>query len=636
MSLIVQLLQIYQARQNHSYFPYAAGLLQAYAQSQASDPGRFTFLPIRFERIPVAEHYKQIQLADVFGFSVYVWNVEYSLALAREIKAHKPQAQIIFGGPQVPDRCEDFLRAHPEVDICVHGEGEAVFLQLLESLPNKDFGQIPGISYFDSQGQFQTHAKGPRQQDLEQYPSPYLSGVFDHLFQLYPDFNWAVLWETNRGCPFSCTFCDWGSATAAKVYRFELQRLKDEMEWFGRRKIEVVNCCDANFGILPRDLEITDYLLDVRARTGFPHIFFSHGTKNSPERSYQIQQKIYAAGLMDRVTFALQSVTPQTLEFIRRDNISLEAFQKMQQRFQSDGINTYSDMLVGLPGETYDSFVEGIDRVIREGQHHMIQFFNVYPLPNAELNQPEYIARHGIEKVTVPYYETFYPLQIEVPEYQEILIATKTLDRADWRRARVFAWWTEILYFYPKVLQIPLLLIHTLTGLSYRQLFEFYMAYDNPAAPMTTELRRFLDNKALAIQAGETEYCAVTTVKTPYWANVKEFVTTGLAYPAMQQAFYQEQLTVLSQLLQHYGKRLPEGVLQESISLSLGLYHALSQQRGNRFKLHFNFWEVSQALLTGQPWQLQQGLYEYIVEWDNTPHLKVKLLNLAPAQTVAC
>ncbi|HEY9840125.1 MAG TPA: cobalamin-dependent protein, partial [Candidatus Obscuribacterales bacterium] len=252
-SWIIQLVQINQRAFENKFLPYAAGLLQAYVLRHATDLSRYTFLPFLFERLPLSESLGRAQLADLLAFSTYFWNIEYSLELARLHKLAKPDSLVIFGGPQVPDRAEDFLRGHSCVDVCVHGEGEITFLRLLESLPGKDWDAIPGISWLDAQGQFHHNLPGPRQRELDDIPSPYLQGVFEPLLR-QPGSRWAALWETNRGCPFSCTFCDWGSATAAKVTRFGLERLKAEIDYFALHKIEMVYCCDANYGILPRDL----------------------------------------------------------------------------------------------------------------------------------------------------------------------------------------------------------------------------------------------------------------------------------------------------------------------------------------------------------------------------------------------
>ena len=66
-----------------------------------------------------------------------------------------------------------------------------------------------------------TPARRPQTfRDLDEIPSPFLEGAFDSIMAANPQESWIGLWETNRGCPFRCTFCDWGSATAAKVTKF--------------------------------------------------------------------------------------------------------------------------------------------------------------------------------------------------------------------------------------------------------------------------------------------------------------------------------------------------------------------------------------------------------------------------------
>ena len=71
----------------------------------------------------------------------------------------------------------------------------------------------------------------------------------------------------------------------------------------------------------------------------------------------------------------------------------------MQRRFTRDRVETYSDMILGLPGETYDSFVNGIATLIENGQHNRIQFNNLSILPNAEMGDPAYQQRFGMVTV---------------------------------------------------------------------------------------------------------------------------------------------------------------------------------------------------------------------------------------------
>ncbi|HEY9840389.1 MAG: radical SAM protein [Candidatus Sericytochromatia bacterium] len=623
---VVQLVQSSFVKQNYQYLPYAAGLLQAYVLRHATDLSRYVFLPILLDRNSVAETIGQIGLADVFAFSTYVWSYQYNLALARAVKARKPEALVIFGGPQVPDRAEDFLRENPCIDVCVHGEGEITFFKLLESLPDKDWETIPGISWIDAGGQFHSNARAPRQQDLDVFPSPYVMGLFDELVKKH-DYYWVALWETNRGCPFSCSFCDWGSNVASKVYRFGMERLKQEMEWFGRSKMHTINCCDANFGILPRDVEITDYMVDVHQRTGHPQIWFVQGAKNAIERSYEINKKIIGAGMGDMVTLSLQSVTPLALESIRRDNISLKAFREMQERCKREGINTYTDFLVGLPGETYDSFIDGIDQVMNEGQHHLVNFFNVYVLPNAEINQPEYRQKHGLVTVRNPHLEHCYPVEAEpeVQEWSEMVIGSNTFTREDWVKMRVIAWWIDIIYMLRKAMQLPLLLVHMLTGLSFRQIFEFYAFGELKGTPILSNLQQFLLRKAEGVSLGEPELCAVRNVKEPFWLAVTDFVLTGLTPVEVRNAFYLEQKKLLEQLLALYHKKMPEGLLDEALALNEALIDAYAYQRPFALPLRYNVWEATSAFLRGQPWELRTGMFHHIHDWSGAPHFDVRV-----------
>ena len=101
---------------------------------------------------------------------------------------------------------------------------------------------------------------------MDVLPSPYLDGVFDH----YGAAVDAAIVESNRGCPFGCTFCDWGSATNQKVRKFDLQRVKDEIEWIGRHEVRVIWVADANFGIYERDIELAEWICEVKKKSTHP------------------------------------------------------------------------------------------------------------------------------------------------------------------------------------------------------------------------------------------------------------------------------------------------------------------------------------------------------------------------------
>lgn len=607
---IVQLFQINQPLLEQNYLPYTAGLLQAYVLHHTPDPTRYIFLPPRFERHPVSTLVGQFRCVDIAGFSCYVWNIGYSLALARALKAHNPEIIIVMGGPQIPDDAHTFMEAHPWVDLCVHGEGEKTFLELLEKVDTRQWQGIAGLSWRDPQGVIHTNPVRPRSRDLSEFPSPYLSGVFDSLFKAYPRQHWIALWETNRGCPFSCSFCDWGSATRNKVIAFPETRLREEIAWFAQHRIDMVYCCDANFGILPRDQTLATELVRIHQQSGFPRSFYVQNTKNVTERAFTIQEQLCRSGLSQSVTLSLQSLSPEVLKKVQRENISLDTYRELQRRFRVLSVPTYTDLLIALPGETLQSFIAGIAQVIEEGQHHQIKFYPVYLLPNAPLSTAESRQQHGLKTVWQPYTAPYTPVRqaAEQLEWQEMLIATNDCSLEDWRAMRVLAWWCELLYFHRKFLQIPLLLAHGMADLPMECLLKAWLYQDLSQTPISAHLRQFLEEKALRIQQGEPELCeSPLRAGQRYWWTVEDFVLWGMIQSNTVSAFLAEQQFLLQQLLQAEGVTLPETVLEDSFTLALRLFEVQNRPAPLRLHLRSNLWTVYQGLLLGQQrtWQPQ-------------------------------
>ena len=545
----VGLVQINNSFSGQNYLPVVAGLLQGYVERKALDPERFRFLLPIYRRMPVRDAVAALHGAHVIGFSTYVWNGRISLEIARRLKQDSPETIIVFGGPHVPDYPEDFLRENRFIDIVVHNEGEATFLELLEALPRRDWAGIAGVSYIDPDGGLVHTPYRARFRDLDEVPSPYLDGTFKPLMDAYPEENWIGLWETNRGCPFECTFCDWGSATAAKVNRFGLKRLKQEADWFAARKVEYIFCCDANFGILQRDVDIAEYVALVKKATGYPTALSVQNTKNATERAYLTQKILSDAGLNKGVAVSMQSVDRNTLISVKRDNISLESYLELQRRFTRDGVETYSDLILGLPGETYDSFAEGIDRLIESGQHNRIQFNNLSILPNAEMGDLAYQAKFGmvtVESAIINIHGERTELDDDVPEVQKLVIATASMPAADWRKTRTLCWITALLHF-DKLFQMPLIVAHETTGLRYRDMFEAFLDVDETKYPLLAGITRFFMGEAEKIQQGAAEYVFSRDWLNIYWP-ADEYIFIKLTHEGTFGRFCEEAGALLMSL----------------------------------------------------------------------------------------
>lgn len=604
--------------------PYSVGLLRSYAVAHAA--AQHDWLPPVYRRLPVAEGADALEGADLVGFSAYVWNVELSLAIAREVKRRRPETLVVFGGPQVPDlaaRAHTFLSENRCVDVVCHGEGEAVFTALLDRSETRDFSDVPGVSFLDSGGRLVTHPKAPRIKDLETIPSPFTSGVFDDLFAAHPDDQWVMIWETNRGCPFSCSFCDWGSATASKIFRFSEDRLAEEIDWMAERRIGFVFCADANFGALKRDLEITERIVAKYQQTGFPFSLSVQSTKNATERVYRIQKLLNTSLNAYGVTLALQSVNEMTLKHVNRANISSESYRELQRRFAADGVYTYTDIILGLPGESYSEFAAGVSRVISDGQHNHIQFHNCSVLPNAEMGNPAYQARYGmrmVPQVIRNLHDVIEQETWEVQEYLDLVVSTDAMPEEDWRRAKVFAWMADFAYF-DRVLQIPLLLLHRRHGWPVHEMLEVLVESDPELYPTAAGLVAALQDKARSIQQGGEEYFPIPEAGGLLWPGDQRSLIS-LVLDDRVEEFYQEVGDLFGAMLDRHDCAEDRVLLDEALTLNRATLTLPFEPTDKIVALSHNLWEHYQSLLVDDPIAIDEGIFIYRVNcssrsWDS-------------------
>jgi radical SAM superfamily enzyme YgiQ (UPF0313 family) len=609
----IGLVQINNSFSGQNYLPYSIACLQSYAEAKLP-AGQFAFLPMVYKRIPISEVVSRLHNADVVGFSAYVWNAQISLEAARRLKRERPEVLVIFGGPHVPDHAESFLREHPFIDLVVHNEGERTFVEILNRVQSRDWSGLRGVAYLDADGQFVRGLPAERMRDLEELPSPFLNGVFNDLIRDNPDEQWIGLWETNRGCPFQCTFCDWGSATAGKVTKFEFDRLHDELNWFAERKIKYIFVCDANFGIQKRDVEIAEAVAQIRQRTGFPHGFSVQNTKNATERAYQTQKILADAKLNKGVALSMQSLDPATLKNIKRDNISLETYFELARRFTSDKVETYSDLILGLPGETYDSFCNGVDKLIRLGQHNRIQFNNLTILPNAEMGNPDYLKK--FEMVTVQseiinIHGTREELEDDVPEVQDLVISTYSLPPEEWRKTRVFGWMAAFLHF-DKLLQLPMMVACELGGLSYRDIIDAFLEASEQDYPVIHSVRAFFDSEARSMQRGGPEYVYSKEWLGIYWP-ADEYMFIRLTADNKLQDFYDEAARLLPNMIDRRWPMLDEAV-KEAITLNAALISQPFVRDDITVSTRYNILEFCDGLRKGQPIALVEQPSHVLIE----------------------
>ena len=607
------------------YLPYAAGLIESYFNKYSMNPEDYEFLLPLYRRISVENAIRMYAGADIVGFSLYSWNEQLSLAIAKSLKAHNKSIKIIFGGPQVPDNSESFLRKYKFVDYTVHGEGEKVFLDLVESFTRKNTKDIEGISWIDKRENFHNNPKPKRIKGLEDIPSPYLTGIFDKLLDQNPESEWLILWETNRGCPFKCTFCDWGSATADKVNKFEMDRLKAEIDWFSEKKIEFIFCCDANFGIMKRDIEIAEYASKKKLTTGYPKALSVQNTKNATERAYETQKILADSGLNKGVTLSMQSLDGETLENIKRDNISLETYEVLQKRFTNHGVPTYSDLILGLPGETFESFTDGISQLIENGQHNRIQFNNLSILPNSEMGDLMYQKKFGMKTVNTNILNMHGCLgedDFGVPEKQQLVISTDAMPKDDWLKTRAFSWMTAFLHFN-KILQIPIIIYHHITGEDYKSIIGYFFNNTNKEFELISKIKKYFLYSASIIQRGGPEYKFSKKWLNIWWPQ-DEYMLIKLYENGSIEEFYNESENLLKERMTNKDKKLSKfnQLISQSCKINFEMLKLPNRFENLNIKSDYNILDFYESVLKGKLVKLKKGTFNYKIDrkseqWNN-------------------
>ena len=435
-----------------AYLPLVSGLLQAYAQSSPLVRQYYEFMPFLFRRDKVEAILSQYESPGVAAFSVSMWNEQLCLRVAKEVKARWPECLIIFGGPQPPFHPAYYFVRHPFIDVTVRGEGEGAFRDILERwVESQNFEPIPGISWREPKtGRcIYSGAERPLPQDLDIYPSPYLSGLFDSLIDEPGGWQYQAIIETNRGCPYRCTYCFWGQGGLSRKFRFHsLERIKAEIEWVARNRILYLFNADSNFGFHTQDYGIAEFLVQTKKKYGFPEKFRSCYAKNSSANIYRIAKLLHGYQMEKGITLSLQSNCVEALKNVRRQNIKIESFKELQLRFNHENIPVYTELILGLPGESYQSLVVGIEEILTSGLRNQLFIYQCQVYPNSELADPEYQKRFGIitRRLTLnEMHGEIHPAD-SIREYEDIVIATYSMTVEQWRQMSLLSWVTMLLH----------------------------------------------------------------------------------------------------------------------------------------------------------------------------------------------
>ena len=426
---------------NAYYLPYSCGVLWSYANQFPEISSNYELGDFVWRRDLIEETVQLLKSSDVVGFSTYVWNRSYNNVLARELKKANKDILIVFGGPEPPIENPNFFEKFPYIDICIKLEGEISFKRVLDNFHNNaGYDDIPGLLVNKNGITFDT-GDSARIDDLDSIPSPYLTDVFKPLMEKFPEVRWNATLESNRGCPYACTFCDWGSLTYNKVKKFGLERVYAEFEWVGKNKCDFVSLTDANFGIFPeRDSLIADKLIEVQKTYNNPKAYTISWAKNQKREVVEIVRKlIYEGGSKLGLNLSVQTMDENVLDIIKRKNLDTNKIEEVFELCEQYNIPLYTELILGLPGETLDSWKNNFYRLFEAGNHTGITIYQAQLLENAEMNLSQRKMYKMEGRVVYDYLVGTYN-EHELKEGVEVVISTRDLPIEKMTQAQVFSW----------------------------------------------------------------------------------------------------------------------------------------------------------------------------------------------------
>ena len=373
-----------------TFLPLSVAYLWEFCKTQKDITDNWQLGGILFERDTVEGYLNQIEDPDVLAVSTYVWNWQISQDLAKAVKQKYPNCKVIMGGPQVPYKQKWLKENKDKCDYIATYAGERTFVELLRGNT-----QTPGIMTVD-------HYVPPKpDRYVEDIPSPYLSGLMDSLLQ--PNKKYSAIIETNRGCPYACTFCDQEALYYNKIAKFDLDRVFAELNWVSEKSIDFLYFADSNLGMFDRDLDIMRRVATNKKKTGYPRNIDYATAKQNPDRVTELGKILnHEAGIQRGMTIALQSMNPATLNAIKRVNSANDKLMKTIEDFHNHGVENYCELILGMPEESFDSWFKGIGTILEIGSDSALQMHPLSIVPNTPFMEDEYKEKYGLQYTATP------------------------------------------------------------------------------------------------------------------------------------------------------------------------------------------------------------------------------------------
>ena len=389
---------------------------------------------------------------DILGLSNYSWNQNIGLEMFDIARKSNPDVLTVWGGPNFPidfPSQKKFMDEYNIVDIYVPLEGEIGFSNIMDvcfsakqsnEIRNLVISKsIEGCVVRNPNNELIFSGPGLRtRKALDELPSPYLTGLFDKFF----DGRLSPLMQTNRGCPFHCTFCTDGIDEKQLVTQFSMERVISEINYIGhhskmRPSTSMLILADLNFGMIPRDRKICEALVETQEKFGFPKKVDCSTGKNAKDRIIEAI-KILDGALA--IKLSVQSTDESVMKNMKRDNISSEQMLALVPAIRESNLPSVTEIIVGLPGDSFATNIKTIKDMMRVDVDQYL-VYTLMLLHGSELATPEERKKWGFNTKFRILPRSFAELKSgkKIMEVEEVVVSSNTLSFDDYVKIRLLA-----------------------------------------------------------------------------------------------------------------------------------------------------------------------------------------------------
>ena len=435
--------------------PAAIGMLAEFVEANCN-----SFVQIELFKFPedLTARFEE-ECPNIIGFSNYVWNYRLSYKFIEEIKTQYPEIITIWGGPNAPSdhgELQDFLETHPAVDFYIIKEAELALSMLVNELqacgfaaPKVNCSALPNIVFRDQHKAVVSNDL-QRVMDLSTIPSPYLSGRLDRFL----DGRLMPIIQTNRGCPFSCSFCTEGQTYWNKVRKKpndiiagELNYISNFFERHATNARSDLLIADSNFGMFPEDLETCQVISKSQERNGYPQYINVATGKNKKERVLEAARLVNGAM---KLAGSVQSLDAEVQQNMKRSNISADQIVDMALEAKEIGANTYSEVILCLPGDTKKAHTNTL-RALVNADFSTISMYQLMILPGTEFGSEATIKSYEMELKYRAIPRAFGKYNVlgkekNIVEVEAICIANNTMPYEEYLECRKLNLFVNIFY----------------------------------------------------------------------------------------------------------------------------------------------------------------------------------------------